>query len=609
MCGIVGFIGHNPDKHQNIPAAITSIQHRGPDGIKSLRMGQCSFGHARLKVIDLGNSATQPMVDPTTKVAITYNGEIYNFQELKSQYLRDYLFRTTSDTEVILALYQKLGPTFVAKLRGMFALAIWSPLDDKLFLARDRFGIKPLFVHSNGDEFSFASEIKALLTLGIDSVPNVEAITDYLVTSRNSCDQNTFFQKITSFPPGHFGLLVNGKLKTSSYWSIDLEPKVFDYKKANEKIAETLDDVFRLHLISDIPVGVSLSSGLDSNIILLANSRLTEGNVNSFTFGFRETEYDERHIIQGLNNPAHRTEHFLEYGHSRFLADLERHTYHCEVPAGGVPNLAHQELASLSRDKDIRVLSIGEGADEVFAGYHYYFFRYFRDLVDAGRIDDLGMQLQKYNKHHNSNFSTESIISHIPPSVERAANVFASDGTSLLSGHYLHSDALDQFRPPPRPEIDNLKSLIATDITTHRIPKLLLFQDRTSMASGVEYRVPFLDHKLVELLLSIPSDMLMMGDDSKNLLRNYSKFQLGYIFPSNPKNYMPNPQREWLKGPLSSTVTNYVDDGIFRKTGLFDHTKWKQDFISYQTETRNTNSFFIWKILALEALHRNFFND
>ena len=609
MCGFAGKIGARSSASE-ISAAQRTLDHRGPDGDGVWQDGEACLVHTRLKIIDLSESGAQPMVDAATGVVIAYNGEIYNYQGLRREFPPD-LLQSNSDTEVILRLYLREGINCVRHLRGMFAFAIWDPRDRSLHLARDRFGIKPLFYGYSGDAVVFGSEISSLLALGMRHQPNLGVMMDYLSTGRVAHSAETFFAGIRSLDTATTASLRGGVLTTTRYWSpreLYVEENVDD--DPEERLWALLQDSIQHHMVSDVEVGISLSAGLDSQMITRVLAATGRDDIHSFTFGYDEPGYDEVAPVEATDFGISLKRHAYRMRPETMIDDLEEAISTYEVPLGGLGSLSAWRLMQVAREKGITVLLSGEGSDEAFGGYKYYYFARFRDLYERGETDALRAEVAAFELTNG-----ERVVLDEPRITGRErgdVELRAPDGTSLGGNDFLtpaasrmHTNSSDASLE--NGGCENLRGAMLRDLTELKIPKLLWFQDRASMSWGVETRVPFLDHKIFEYVYRLPPIWFIRDGISKYLPKQIMKKRFGIDSDNVVKRYVATPQREWLKGPLFDPVTRYLENGILAGSELIDYAAFYRAYDSYARSQDLGNSFFVWKMLNLEALLRQFF--
>lgn len=622
MCGIAGFLGE-PIDERSANAALNAIAHRGPDDKGIFRDGPALLLHRRLSIIDVTSRAHQPMVDAHTGVTIVFNGEIYNYQELRKKY-DNVSYRTDSDTEVALMAYLKRGLDFVHDLRGMFAMAIWDPREGRLHLVRDRFGIKPLYWWKGKKGLAFGSEVKAILALGVAARLDLDTTYDYLAHGLLAHCPRTFFAGVEEVPAGTIlSVDISGRLQTRRYWSPMEHAGVLSPSRDTpmqtdpEKVLwELFQETVALHTVSDVPVGVTLSSGLDSRFLLHALAANGWKDIDAFTYGFAEEEYDEIRRIDLSSLPLNVRHHTLSMRADETIASLEEAVRIFEVPIGGVGTLGVFGVMKIASERGIKVILAGEGSDETFAGYRYYGYSRLRDLYDS-QSPSLNAECQAFSRLQGEPLApgTPAFEDRV---VKRDSVVWAPDGT-VLAGEPFLGEALDDCRaqdswarsrdwhPPLHAETSHLRAALIRDIFVQKIPKLLWFQDRASMAWGVESRVPFLDHRLYEFVGTLDDEWLIKNGITKYILRRlYSRF-CNIELTQERKHFVSTPQREWIKGPLREEITQRVRDGYLVRHGLIDRRTFEAGYDAYCASPELGNSFFIWKVLNLELLLSSFF--
>ena len=613
MCGIAGAVGVRPGDDR-IDRAVAAIRHRGPDAEAVWREADVCLIHTRLSIIDLSPAGAQPMRDQATGVTLVYNGEIYNHRALREAHLTDVPFVGASDSEVLLKLYLRFGLDAVEMLQGMFAFAIWDPRDRRLHLARDRFGIKPLVYGRRDGALYFGSEAKPLLALGMPARANRTAIRDYLISGRLLHTPHSWFEGIESLPPGCVASWSPDDAAADSfhlrrYW----DPSAPTDAPAGDDPEDAIRALFEAsidgHLIADRPVAVSLSAGLDSQMITRALASLGRGDLKTFTYGFEDARYDESGPVLAADYGVPLDKRTLRIEPDGLLSDLEKAIEVFETPMGGLGTFGSYKLMQAVRAADVPVMLCGEGADEVFAGYQYYYKAHCSDLAAAGRLEALRAEIDAYNaRHPDAPLSVEE-VAHGPA---QDGVMRAPDGTALGGGAppgAALADLPDALPAPPAPQASSaLRQAMLDDLTRVKLPKLLHFQDRASMASGVETRVPFLDHRLVEAVSALPGDLLIRDGVSKRLPKRILGRFFGWTEPADAvKRYVATPQREWLKGPLSAPVSDYLSDGAARSLGVIDLDGFFAAYDRYRRDPALGNSFFVWKAMNVEAFLRRFF--
>lgn len=610
MCGIFGVIGVIPPD-QAVGRVIELLRHRGPDDSGAVRVSDGLLAHTRLSIIDLSPLGRQPMSNHDGSVWITLNGEIYNYLELREE-LRDYPFRSQTDTEVVLAAYERWGEECLSRLRGMFAFGLWDERRRALLCATDRFSIKPVYYARHREALWFSSEVKPLAACGVPLAANDRAIFAYLAYGLLNHDEETLFRDVYQLRPGTFLRYRDGKLSLARYW--DLPAEFPDNQTAEVSLLEVeaaLEQAVRLHLRGDVEVALSLSSGLDSNLLRALIAKNGATSRRCYTYCFPGTVYDEGTRVERLlSQDRHWTLWKTEVRAERLFEELTELVARAEEPIGGLGIYGYWLNARTVADTGVKVLLDGQGADEVFAGYKYYYGLWLGQLADQGREEELSGELAAFNRVHGSS------ISYPGPAFDALTRrddpdtlMRAPDGTTMTSSYLApefvrahEGDALDfpkRFSCPVR-------QARYIDLFYLKIPKLLRFQDRCAMAWGVEVRVPYLDHVLVEQLFALPVHVLLRSGFTKVILRQVAERLLPDWPREEPKLYVAAPQREWVKGPLREDVGGLIRDSALGRAGYVDTAALRRQFDGYCLDPELGNSFFVWKFIVLEIWYRGF---
>jgi asparagine synthase (glutamine-hydrolysing) len=540
-------------------------RHRGPDGEGFFAGEGVALGHRRLSIIDLSDAGRQPMSDRTGRFWITFNGEIYNYVELRNELCQaGYEFRGRSDTEVLLQSYLHWGEKCVNRLRGMFAFAIWDDQERTLFAARDRLGIKPFHYISTDGWFAFASEIKALVPLLPRPSPNRKLAQAYLAW--NLLDHEpaeTMIEGIRRLPPGHTlsVSLESSAPKLRRYWNIsfcnDLDTPPARRAAKVREFRELFQETISLHLRSDVPVGTALSGGLDSSsIVCLVQQELDRRGdwrpawQHTFSACFDQPSLDERPYIHEVVKSTGCTPHFTFPRGERLREDLERWLWHQEEPVAGTAPYAHFCVARLAGEHHIKVLLDGQGADEQLAGYRKFILIYLRQLLEAGRY---------------VNAAREAAAFFLSPAILRTCDFTAGKRYLFKSQAEYNELFPDGIEYPADFGIGrSLGRRLEADVFRFSLPLLLRYEDRNTMAFGIEARVPFVDHVLVEFLATLAADMRLSGGWTKRILRE----ALQDVLPERVRRRktklgFSTPERSWLMGPLSDWLRETLQGQMF----------------------------------------------
>jgi len=582
MCGIAGLVyerGSSQSAASAVRRMISLQRHRGPDGEGFYSTSHASLGHCRLAIIDLTAAGHQPMSDSNGRYWITFNGEIYNYLELADE-LRSagYQLRGRSDTEVLLAAYCHWGSACLDRLRGMFAFAIWDDKEHCLFAARDRLGIKPFHYWIDGNrQLAFASELKALLEFLPQRRANLQLATDFLAWNLLDHEAaDTMIIDIKRLPPAHALSWRKGRgMRLWRYWKLsineELEAKPEERARLVADFRLQFQETVSLHLRSDVPVGTCLSGGLDSSAIAcVVNAELrrrgewSEHSQHTFSACFEDPRLDERRYIEAVANSTSCKTHFVFPSGDQMRKELEKWLWHQEEPVGSSSSYAQFCVARLAREQGIKVLLDGQGADEQLAGYRKFILVYLMQLVKSRRYA-LAVR--------------EAIAFLASPEILRTTRL--TDGRRYLFGSVPEFERLHRCKSQlTRPQMlgigDSLARRIEADLTRFSLPLLLRYEDRNTMAFGIESRVPFVDHVLVEWLATLPADMRLSAGWTKRILREalvgilpelirHRKSKLGFETPE--ASWLEGPLAEWLSDTLSTPrhLSRIVDiDGVHR---------------------------------------------
>jgi asparagine synthase (glutamine-hydrolysing) len=512
MCGIAGIVRSNSSVHKEELKKMTdAILHRGPDGeghwiSPNSKVG---FGHRRLSIIDLSEKGNQPM-HYAGRYTITFNGEIYNYIELKEQLVKDgHLFVSDSDTEVLLALYDKKKEKCLTDLDGMFAFAIWDEKEQTLFCARDRFGEKPFHYFKNGNEFIFASEIKQIWALGIEKKISASRLNEFILTGKIEDEKDlteTFYENIKRLDAAHYFYMdANGKIVLNKYWDIDLNAGKFEgtIEQAAEQFLFLLTDSIRLRLRSDVAVGSSLSGGLDSSSIVMLIDRIkgAEQKQNTFSARFKNFEKDEgEHVEEVVKKCKNIEVHYAWPDENYFLKVFDKVSYHQDEPFGSASIIAQYSVMELAKKNKVTVLLDGQGADEYLAGYLPY-YKLYLDQLFYNNKKKYSQEVQSYLSFHGTEL--------------KYTDLRESETLKMKLGRYKRL-LLDQEMPYAKNE---LGKQLRKDSLIIGLKELLRYADRNSMAHSREVRLPFLSHKLVEFVFSLPNEYLLHLGWTKYVLR------------------------------------------------------------------------------------------
>ena len=610
MCGIGGIIGNNWEQSQ-LNAMLNIQHHRGPDdeGIFINSNGQCGLIHNRLKIIDLSSSGKQPMPNPDQSLWIVFNGEIYNFLELKSE-LFSYKYTNKTDTEVILAAYEKWGEDCVDHFIGMFAFAIWEPKKNKLFCARDRLGIKPFYYAIHNQCFIFSSEIKGILATGHPTVPDMDTWSKYLVEGYYDHTDNSFFKNIKSLGAGKTLVYKNKKTYEKTYWNLYEKIKGDtnkDEKYQLEHLQHLIKDSVRLRLRSDVPLGVNLSGGIDSASLAATMTSLLPDyhELNAFTASYTEAKYDELQFASDVLKTTNVSLHTSRLGAEEVPELTAKCMWHQEGPFGGISTLSYFKLHELAKNRGVTVLLEGQGVDELFAGYNYFYPAYLADLSIQNKPNEMKAEINAKHPDINNLLQQSKIISE-----GGIVNTY-QDGTSYLKEECISNELKKSHSNSssfPTLFKDNLNNFLYRDLLHTKLPRVLRFNDRLSMAHSRELREPFLDHRLVEFAFGLPATAKIYKGQHKFLFRKSMESLLPTNMINIPKRPVVTPQREWMKSSLKPFVEEIIYSQQFKNRGFFDIKGVHKTFNDF-CNGQGSNSFFIWQWINTELWFRTFVDN
>ena len=604
---------------ETLESMLQAIAHRGPDG-----QGICSFpcvstghqvflGHRRLAIID-PEGARQPMCDPDAGLALTFNGEIYNFRELREELSRlGYRFTRDSDTEVLLRAYQQWGADVVHHLRGMFAFAIWDARNERLFLARDRFGEKPLYLYEDGGGLYFASEIKALLRIpGVGASVNLRAVWDYLAY-RYVPGPKTLFTGIRKLMPGTTATWEGGWLKEQRYWSApDRSQPCFQQPQRNtvEAFLSRLDEAVRLQMVSDVPFGAFLSGGLDSSTVVALMSRHNPV-IKTFSVGFGEDSYSE--LAYAAEVAAHfgTRHHEIVVSYRDIIEHLPRLVTFRDAPVSEPSDIPIYMLACEAA-RSVKMVLTGEGSDEILGGYPKHMAERFAQgyqLLPGGLRHRLIEPLANTLPYGFRRLKTAVTNLNIEDWRERYVRWFGALNHSQrdrLSVLRLNGTPIADVPPfDADPQSSSLRRILYFDQTSWLPDNLLERGDRMTMAASIEARVPFLDHELAAFVSSLPDNFRVRGLRSKWILRQAGKRLIPERILKRPKVGFRVPVNRWFRGEMRDYLTDHLQSTSSMTRGYYDARVLDQ-VLAEHLSGRQNHEKLLWTLLNLEIWQRQY---
>jgi asparagine synthase (glutamine-hydrolysing) len=625
MCGICGKLEF--DSGSKIAPSLLkqmadAMVHRGPDDEGYFVDGQAGLGFRRLSIIDL-SGGHQPLANEDGSIWIVFNGEIYNYKELRAFLVaKGHVFKTQSDTEVIVHLYEEFGVGCVDKLRGMFGFAIWDSKKKSLFLARDRVGIKPLYYYLDDQFLSFASEMKAIL---VDPAVRREidpSMIDRFLTYYYVPGSSTLLRNFFKLEPGHWLLVQNGKVHTQSYWDIDFQPTDSSQstEELEQQVLDLLDESVQSHMISDVPVGFLLSGGVDSTAMLSLACKKTEKPISSFTIGFEHPGcVDERPFAKMAAERFGSKYYDVTISAKEFASFLPEYVWYMEEPVCEPASVALYYVSKLAK-QHVKVLISGEGGDEAFAGYHNYMYLTwletikkicgpFRGAVAKG-METIGQMsdsriLKKYAPLVSANLDEHYLSRTSSPFCyfNRTPSAIYTNQMSRRADKSRSAEVTRNF-VARRSNDGPLEKMLYVDTKTWLPDDLLIKADRMTMANSIELRVPFLDHKVLEFAARLPGNQKIRGFQMKYLLKKAMANHVPGEILRRRKEGFPNPAASWLAHDLKDMVSDILLDPKSIARGYFKRQAVEELIHCNSRSGRNTPEVF--SLVVLELWHRTF---
>jgi asparagine synthase (glutamine-hydrolysing) len=628
MCGIAGILNGG---HRELLARMSDvIAHRGPDdaGLQWFPDSASGLAHRRLSIIDLSDAGHQPMWSVSGQLCLVFNGEIYNYKPLRRELeglgMR---FRSQSDSEVLLYAYQEWGTACLHRLNGMFAFAIYDARRHKLFAARDRVGIKPLYYYSGDGRFVFASEIKALFASGL--VPKSPDLRALHTPARFQLSPYTGFRDVLKLPPAHWLTFENGQLTVERYWR--LQPtECFPGSEGDaiEALDDLLGEAVRLQMVADVPVGVFLSGGVDSSLVSAMARRQSTGDVHSFTVRYAardqkvERATPDEHYARRVATELGFISHEIELNPD-VVDMLPRLVWHLDEPVSEPASINTYLIARAARDQNIRVLLNGMGGDEVFGGYRKHLAcltaetyqhlvpRIVRSGIEAAsRIVPVattkrGFKLARWGKRFLSFASLPPTERYLMADLSLSAGQYACcflNGWNYDDTHFVRTQ---------RPLLDQsglayLTKMCLNDTEVFLPEHNLTFTDKGTMAAGIESRPPMTDHRVLEFMFSLPPRFRFQGHTQKYLLKRVAERYLARDIVYRPKAPFASPLRAWVRGPLTPMVDDLLSESAVRARGLYD-SAFVTALVARDRQGLEDNAYLIWTLLTNEIWFRTFF--
>jgi len=630
MCGIAGIYnlsGKPKAESEKLVRQMTdSIAHRGPDDEGFFIDDKIALGHRRLSILDLSEAGHQPMFSQDKNLVIVFNGEIYNYKEIAEELKTEgYQFKSGSDTEVILASYDKWGKGCLEKFNGMWAFAIYNIKNSTLFCARDRLGVKPFYYYKDENAFIFASEIKAILEYqDVKKTPNDQIIYDFLAHGFSDHTEETFFKGIKQLLPGHYLEIQNWKLEISQYWDLDPDKKLeLTDQQAINNFKELFEDSIKLRLRADVAVGSCLSGGLDSSsIVATANNLLRQDKSSAKSLGERQKtfssvyereEFKKANEKQYIDKVIQQTEvepHFIEPNPLNLWQNLQELAWSQDEPFGSTSIYAQWNVFKLAKENKIKVMLDGQGADEMMAGYLGIFGTYLYELFRQGNWGMMFREIREFRaKHPDISLATIGRNFGFTMSQALPKSIFEwffkkTRNTKFLDEKFVEKN-YHAFKLPGYYK-NLLKDYSYWSVKNVSLPSLLHWEDRNSMIHSIESRVPFLDYRLVEYIFALPDNQIIRDGVTKYILREAMRDLLPEeIYNRQDKVGFATPEEIWFKKYVRSQLEEIINSDSFKSRKYFNWPKLKEYFDEVMAGKRKFD-FTIWRWISLEMWMRKF---
>ena len=619
MCGIAGAIaidGRAPVPAELVNAMCDLIVHRGPDDVGLHTRESASIGMRRLSIIDLAGGH-QPIHNEDKTVWLVFNGEIYNYAELRRDLQRaGHAFYTNSDSECIVHAYEEYGLRCFEKLRGMFAIAIWDEPKKCLVVARDRLGKKPLYYTTSGGLFSFASELKCFLALpGFDRTLDESAVWNFALLGYVP-GPSSAFRAVKKLPPGSYAVVQDGRISIEKYWQLSYGPKLeLSESEAVSAVLAKLEESVRIRLVSDVPFGAFLSGGLDSSIVAALMARNLGTRLKTFTIGFRESEFDEsadaRRIASALGTEHH--ELFVDVSDASVLPKLAWHLDEPFADSSAIPTFYVSRLAA----QTVKMVHSGDGGDELFAGYTRY--RKFKWLErarrysagSAGSFVAAAAGLAGPARRDRLRRLAERLDSRYPELYIRGVALASPElALTILSDRYRSETRFASIAAHYASDSDgsDIDAILGGDTSTYLLDDILVKVDRMSMANSLEARAPLLDHELVELVARLPTRLKPTGKAGKLILRRIAAQLLPAEVLSKRKKGFSIPLAAWFRGHLGAMLQDSLASRQFRERGVFRAERVRELLQLHQSGTANYSET-LWQVLCFEMWAQQFLDQ
>jgi len=618
MCGIALLIekkGENlKEKIENI---IFETKHRGPDDNGFYFEKNLALGSNRLSIFDLTENGKMPFKDKSGRYYISYNGEIYNFIELKKKF--NIKTNTETDTEILIELFAKFKENMLDYLNGIFSFIIYDSVEKEIFCARDRLGVKPLYYFHDNEKLIISSEIKGILKVEKNLINlNFDTIRTYLSTSFYNLDKNTFFNNIYQLEANHFMKynLNDNKIHFKKYWNIKSERK---NNKNEESLFNELNELvinsFKLQTRTDTDLGINCSGGIDSKLMMLTLNKINKGqkNVSAYSYYFDNENISEKEELEKFSKKINWEINFTRITPEDIINNFDEVFDSQDEPFPGIPTICKHILIKNNYNKKLKVILEAQGGDDIAAGYKYVFpfyiksminkfefFKAFREIIKFNSIENMSLvQFSKFYKHCIKNLEVGNLSADGTSSFN--SEIFKD--SNLINEENIYKNILNKLTIIKNP----LKKIIYRDLFHCKLPRILRSCDRASMAHGIELRVPLLDHNIVKFFFNLDEDFLIKNGNLRFLYRRYlEKFypEIDQKSIFTKKKYISDPQVYWLKNELFEWALDRISSKFLKKSNLYNQEKLIKYFKDFKVNTNIKNSNVFWQAICLERLSR-----
>ncbi len=593
---------------------LDTMKYRGPNDRGIFLEGNVGLGHLRLSILDLSSAGHQPMANDGGSLTIIYNGEIYNYIEIKEELQqKNYSFKTNTDTEVILAAYKEWGENCVERFNGMWAFALWDKPNKKLFISRDRFGVKPLFYYLDKDIFIFGSEIKSLLALGLEKEINKPFLYNFISREVSYGCHETVFKNINFLLPAHnltLDLKGEPKIEIKRHWNfspIQFQAK-YDYSKPAATFRDLLIDAVKLRLRSDVPVGVCLSGGIDSSVITCIIAKILGQQINTFSSVYNINGYSEKEFIDTVNETCQTQANFIYPDADNFFETLKVLISHHDKPLR-MPGAYSQYFVFKRAAKNVTVTLDGQGSDELLAGYNYYYASYLADLIKDFSLVEYLKTKKEIKNSLGVDYCRDS-LKIIFPWLKGVKNLFREKKAwqdNILTDDFIKKYGATKIAKEPRVFKSYLNQELYRTFVTTNLPMLLDNEDRISMSFSLEARVPFLDYRLVEFCFGLDYRQKMNCYTTKYILREAFRDVLPKkVYERKDKKGFPTPLEHWFRKELKQALGELFASKDFGSFEILDANKVRNLFEKHLSG--QDNSRLLWRALTIHFWLREYFN-